>query len=335
MGNEKVSQMAPLTAAELAAEDLLLITDISAKESKKITTGDFLTYIETTGSFHTTNSDSASYVLGSNVNGTVKSSSYSLNSDTASFSLRSILSDTASYAKTASITLTCVINATTADTASFLLYSGVPNGTASYALGVGSVDYAKTSSVLLYVPGVSENTSSYAISSSRADSSVSSSFSITSSYSNTSSFSVNSLSSSHALSANTASHLLGYSNSVKAWCSISWSYGANYPEILSSFNIKPQIGDGVENNGGIKYLMVYPSPPYSVALFGVSFQTPLSSNKYSFVGAGSTFMDPILSPTIYGFTMSLDVGVSGWYTTPPASKLWYEPKGFDSFTIFG
>jgi hypothetical protein len=266
------------------------------------------------------------------VGGLVESSSYSI---TSSYSDIANSVNTASYALTASVTLACVTHTITADTASLLLYTGDYNGTASYSITSSLAINVKTASYLQYL-GVSNGTASFSISSSHSNLAVTSSFGITSSYSISASNSENSATSSYSLLGNTASYALTAPNSVKAWCSLSWSYGANYPEIISSFNIKPQLGNGIENGGGIQYITVFPSPPDTVALFGVRFQTPLSSSKYSFLGAGATYMDPIIaSPTIYGFTMSINVGISGWYTTPPASRLWYSPKGFDSFTIFG
>ena len=218
MASEKVSQMQSLPASSVEAGDLLLITDVSAKESKKITAADFLTYIESTGSFgqHSILADTASYILGTDVDGIVKSSSYSLNSDTSSYSFKSILADTASNASTASMTLMCVTHTITADTASFLNYSGFFNGTSSYSLLSNLSNFSNTASVLTYIPGVSKNTASYAISASTSILSVSSShsdtssYSISSSFSNTSSYSNYSANSFHALSssvADTASYI--------------------------------------------------------------------------------------------------------------------------------
>src|ERR1035437_2187386 len=160
MANEKVSQMTQLSAAEVASDDLLLITDISARESKRITTSDFLKYIESTGSFnvyHSSLADSASYVLGSNVNGIIKSSSYSLNSDTSSYSIKSILSDTSSYSKTASFALNTIGSGTTIITGSTYPI------TSSWS--IESI-LSKTSSFLQYVNGTSNGTASCALSSS-------------------------------------------------------------------------------------------------------------------------------------------------------------------------
>ena len=219
MANEKVSQMTALTAAELATADLFLITDVSAKESKKIAVGDVLTYIEATGSFHTTNADSASYVPGSGVDGSVASSSYASLALTSSYAIRAGLANTASNALTASVTLTCVTSTTTADTASFLLYQGFPNGTASFALTASKAVLSDTSSFLLYSSGINNGTASYSLTSSFTISSsiaTTASYAITSSYSVTSSLAVNSL---------TASFIPGTTYGVPAGTVI--TYAAN------------------------------------------------------------------------------------------------------------
>ncbi len=170
MANEKVSQMTSLTAAEVAGEDLFLITDMSARESKKISAADVLSYIETTGSFnayHALTADTASYIAGGNVDGPVVSASYSKTSSLSHLSTRALNADSASIAATASYVN---INGASVGTASFLnLNAGASNGTASYSLTSSFVNLAKTSSFLLFTPGLNNGTASYAISSSIAN----------------------------------------------------------------------------------------------------------------------------------------------------------------------
>jgi len=48
MANEKVSQMPSLSAAEASVNDLLMIVDTSALESKRISMGDVITFISAT-----------------------------------------------------------------------------------------------------------------------------------------------------------------------------------------------------------------------------------------------------------------------------------------------
>lgn len=170
MANEKVSQMISLPATELVGGDLLLITDVSARESKKLSVADLLLYVETTGSFnagHAVNADSASYlnVIGRNIN--VSSSTVSVTSSYSHFAERVLRADTASIADTASyVNLTGISEVATA---SFLkLLPGAQNGTASYAKTASFVNASKTSSFLLYTPGSNNGTASYSISGSFA-----------------------------------------------------------------------------------------------------------------------------------------------------------------------
>ena len=169
MANEKVSQMTSLTAAEVAGGDLFLITDMSAQESKKITASDMLLYIQTTGSFNAitaVNAETASHLLPIGRNITVTSSSYSETSSYSHLAGNVIHADTASFAYTASYVDLGSLSEVA--TASYLKYTGVPNGTASYSLTSSFVNLAKTSSFLLYTPGLNNGTSSYSISGSFA-----------------------------------------------------------------------------------------------------------------------------------------------------------------------
>jgi hypothetical protein len=159
MSNKRVSQLVELGASEVSGSDLLYIVDVSTGEGKKIQASSFSAYLGGSGSLnaiHAINADTASYVLGSNVAGTVTSASYALNSTsakTASFASSSVSS---SYALTASFALnanagstvsaswasasisssfaTNALNATNALSAAFLIYTGANNGTASYAM---------------------------------------------------------------------------------------------------------------------------------------------------------------------------------------------------------
>lgn len=131
-------------------------------------------------------SDTASYIQAKNVDGAVPSSSVSL---TASYVLYRYNNGTIENAKTASYcknaksasyvnytpgvdngTITFAISAARAgatDTASYLLYTGIPNGTASFALNILNPEI--TASYLRLVSGRVNGTASYAISSSRAE----------------------------------------------------------------------------------------------------------------------------------------------------------------------
>ena len=201
MTNEKVSQLVELTAGEIAAEDVFLVGDMSAHESKKTTAAQLLLFVETSGSFAAASAvlaATASYILGSGVSGAVATASYV---NTASYARRAGVADSvisASHAITASYVASSGVNV---DTASFLKYSGIPNGTASYALAAGTSNTANYASNLV---GIAGGTASYAMSGS---------FSISASWANTSSVAN---SASYALSARSASHALRADNALVA-----------------------------------------------------------------------------------------------------------------------
>ena len=164
--NKKVSQLVSLPAGQVQPEDLFLIIDTNAKESKNITAQDLSAWLNTSGSLyalHSINADTASYVLAANVIGVIVSSSYALSASTAlyaNFATNSFTSTTASYAKTASFLLSSVSNA---KSASYLIYTpGTPNGTASWANTSSVAIGTLTSSFLLYF-GRDNGTASYAM----------------------------------------------------------------------------------------------------------------------------------------------------------------------------
>jgi hypothetical protein len=333
MANEKVSQMTSLTATELVAGDFFMVVDTSARESKKISTGDILTYIEATGSFnayHASVSDTSSYVAGSNVNGSVVSSSYSFNSVSSSWAQQtqnSINSISASYVPSGAIS----------PTASFLLYSGVFNGSASYAISASTVNFAATSSKLLYIPGVTFNTASYALSSSNTLNSISSSYSLSSSYSISSSYSLSSsysISSSNAITANSSSFLVNSYNPVKAWAYVTWSIGVTIPQINYNYNIASMrwLGD-VDGGAGSRF-----------SQFGVQFSNPVSTNQYimlsnmalTFVYEPHTFLHPLYSSkSLSTFTMSIQTGISQDYFTTVSGAFPNDLYPWVSFQIIG
>ena len=172
MANKRVSELAPITAPQLDFADLLLLSDISAHESKKLQLGDLSNFLlldgRLTGSLLGTASYamncatasyasfiSASYAKTSSWAYNVNTASYALAALSASYSYSSSYCITASYALTSSVEL--VYSSAFADyarTASYLLLTpGLPNGTASYALTASyvlstqvSTSYAATAS---------------------------------------------------------------------------------------------------------------------------------------------------------------------------------------------
>lgn len=301
MPNEKVSQLTVLTANQLASEDVFLVGDLSAHESKQITSEQLLLYFESSGSFNAstaTVANTASYILGSNVDGIVDSSSYSLTAVSSSHALRANVAITASYFSSSVATFS---------TASYLLYTGGPNGTASYAVNsLNSVNATNTSN-LVYV-GVANGTASYSISGSYANTAgaASSSFrSLTSSYSATG---LSSSYSNKSTLADTASYtnLSSVFNPVKAWAQITWSVGPTIPLIHMQYNVSE-----------VRYISVTTAAPWSYYNFGVYFTTQLTNTTYSFIGnayAPPGTLDiayamciPEYTKYVEGFTMSVVV----------------------------
>ena len=158
--------MAQITVSEMVLEDLLLISDVNAHESKKLTLGDLSTFLLDegflTGSLHGTASyalfaATASYV-GPHSSSYAPTASWALNVATSSYTLTSVTASyaiTASYIATASYALVSLAQsvfsasfAGNAQTASFLAFDPTAptgNGTASYALTASFVALSQTS----------------------------------------------------------------------------------------------------------------------------------------------------------------------------------------------
>lgn len=187
MANKRVSELAPITTAELSSADLFLVSDVSAQESKRLTLSDLNSYILTggnlTGSFFGTASWAQNALTASFAN--VQTASYAL---TASFALNggtggsatsaswASQSLSASYARTASFV--SVANAATASfatsslfasSASFVIYTGGNNGTIANAINATTATTATTASFATTARSSSfATTASYSISSSFA-----------------------------------------------------------------------------------------------------------------------------------------------------------------------
>ena len=181
MANRRISELVQLTAAQLAADDLLLVADISAHESKKLQVSDLETFIlsaSNTGSFFGT-------------------SSWTYNAVNA---LNAPQPSTASYANTSSWAYNAITSSAALDALSAsYCHSGSYVVTASYAFfaeiqtifSSALSDFATTASYLLYVPGMANGTASFALTSSLTDTASLSYISLltdTSSFSYTSSY---------------------------------------------------------------------------------------------------------------------------------------------------
>lgn len=265
MANEKVSQMTSLSAGEIAPDDVFLVGDVSAHESKKMTADQLLLFVEASGSFpDPTLVDSASYATYA---ASALSSSFSSRTISGSHSLRSNFADTASYFSSSivvSISASFADKAHLSDSASFagtalnsvnasnLIYLGTPNGTASFAISCStaqSSSFARTSSFT-----------------------TSASFSITASSTVSSSFAQSSL------STITASYASDFNNPVKAWAMVTWSFGALYsqPSLYLQNNIESVVFVGTWNYSG--------TGNYTWINYGITFIKDLPSTNYILQG---------------------------------------------------
>jgi hypothetical protein len=190
MSNKRIIELAPLNPAHLADDDLFAVSDVSVPETKKITAEDFALWVANSASISIDSasySDTASFLIfrgmGVNSNGTASfsiSASWAALAYSASFVISASYAITSSYSLTASHVLNFNSGAFSFATASFLLYNGYPNGTASnaltssHALRAVSSSFAITSSFSMTIASASHAiTASYSITSSRASSSVS------------------------------------------------------------------------------------------------------------------------------------------------------------------
>jgi hypothetical protein len=202
VNNEKVSQLNPLTPTSVAADDLFFIADISNHESKKITTSDLLVYIGLSASFiatHAAIADTASYILGSGVQGNVSSASFSLSTISSSVAQIAYNAFTASFAlNTPSALIGSASWASSSLTASFV-------ATASF------VRNSQSASFLIFIPGNSNGTASYAPSASVSLFSTTASFSSVASTTTSSSFATK------AISSDTSSYVQTSQNGVLSY----------------------------------------------------------------------------------------------------------------------
>ena len=195
MSNKRVTELSPITPADIADNDLFLISDVSALESKKATVLTLTEYFQSAITSSATSSNAvlaktASYLLYQGIpNGTAsyaRTSSFSVFADATSYAetaIQAVDATSASYAKTSSLAVTASYALTSsvqlivssafsdqAKSASYLIYTGIPNGTASYSILANLSNTSKTSSFLQYT-GVPNGTSSNALNASFARSS--------------------------------------------------------------------------------------------------------------------------------------------------------------------
>jgi hypothetical protein len=193
MSNKRVSEFSAITAGDLKGGDLFLVSDLTNVESKKMTATELVSYMQAriTASFTSavsasfaSSSVSASHAVFSDTAGTVTgtvttasfaiTASYAINfNGTSSWASKAISS---SYAATSSLQLISTASyATNAKSASYLIYSGTPNGFAHSASLATNATYARTSSFLIGLDlsggfdGPAKGTASYALSAKNAN----------------------------------------------------------------------------------------------------------------------------------------------------------------------
>jgi len=268
MANEKVSQMPSLSAAEASVNDLLMIVDTSALESKRISMGDVITFISSTGSFTATtavSAQTASFVLGQNVFGQVQSASIAQTVVSASHANRA---DQAILATTASFALSTVVSnaGTTLFTGSTYPITASSTISASNAL-VSTFASSSNVALSLKYTGGNNGTASYSILSTNA---ITSSFTLSASnaiFANTASF---------VKSAQTASYLTTGIPLVRAyaWVTFSGVTGKfNTDTLYQSYNIS-----------SFTYTDTAVIGHLNADHFMVEFETPLNNSNYVFIG---------------------------------------------------
>lgn len=324
MANEKVSQMVSLTAGEVAGNDLFMIVDSSARESKKISVSDVITYFEATGSFsaHATLADTASYIQGANVAGSVNSASYAQNATSASHANNADNAITASFAlnggsgnsggttlftgSTYQITASAARSSSYAVTATFasssqvtsqLQYLGIPNGTASFAISASEA-----------VMTLSASYTAYAASASVAGSATT------------------------AFSAVSASNVWGGPNMNRAYAWVTWS------GITGKFNTTANTLYQSYNIASIEYDSSYTTGSFTLDYFIINFINPLSSTNYMYMGTANGFIYnnnsavtvllPYKDRTITGFSASIQMPTANIASFYASASLTFQVIGF-------
>jgi hypothetical protein len=259
----------------------------------------------------------ASYVLGSNVHGTVTTAATASTAVSSSYASNASNAISSSYALTASFLSAAASGSLSA---SFLVFSA-NNGSASYAVNANTAQNASQSAFLVF--GANNGTASFAMTASNVSTSsysLTSSVAVSSSWANSSSISISgsySVSSSAAL---TASYALAFNSPVKAWSMVTWSYGATFsqPQLYLSSNVS-----------AIRYLSTFTSGVWAWFQYGIDFTNALPSTNYILMGqafdpyANPNKADVVFHPiysnrTTTSCTMSLTID-----TTLTASSAWF------------
>lgn len=323
MANKRVSELAPIDASQLAYEDLLLLADVSAHESKKVELQELSNFL----------------LLYGNLTGSLLgTASYAIHAATASY----MPPQSASYAPTASwaINIATASYALAALSASYSL-SGSYVLTASYALtssvqfiySSAYADYARSASHLIYTPGFSNGTASYAITTSYA---FASDIQPTASYSYTSSWALNARTASHALwsdNSTTASYvasapMLTYDGTFNGTASYALVAGT-FANRRTDFGVFKAITQSVSSS----QLDLVVVAPADGALKNTSVEAVGTAQLR--ITAGSDY-----NGTVELFALDRDTGFSMSLDSTPISSVDWAPGGLDGylkipFTLLG
>jgi hypothetical protein len=282
MANKRLSDLTPILTSELASDDLLLVADISTKQSKKITTANLANYILSTGSytssvFNSINSETASYYSGTSLTTTnifATSTTSSAGTFQNIYVTNTIVgdltgnADTATNADTASYVDASNINGTVVSTTS--ISSSFASSSISSSISLTS-NTSISSSHLIYINGVNNGRVTNADTASIATTALSS---LTATLATTS---TSSISSSYAVSSSystISNKVIGYYN----------SYGP-YNQLGSFITQTSTLAMSTDTGGGIyNVVKINPMPGESGVLTNISvcgdITLPISNSVY-------------------------------------------------------
>lgn len=326
-GNKRVSQLVELTSAQMQPGDWLLIIDVTAKESKKIKASELSIFLNGTGST-AISALTASYILGSNVDGPVKSASFANSSSTSLYALTAGNVISASYSLTSSFALNAGTSAPSVSS-SFLIYTGSPNGTASYAVKALSSTISDASNFLNYFGG-NNGTASYAITTQNVNHATNAD---TASYVNTSLITVSTASYAHQSDltylsqfANSASYLIysgnnngtaSYAMAAKSFANIIVNYGVYQATTQSAY--KSQLDD-VDILWSTSTQARTPIEAIGTVIVPFTSSAPTIGTIYLSAIDRNTGVQTILDSTTVNFTMSPTMGAWGNFNSGSVSN---------------
>jgi len=355
--NKRVSELLSLAATDIQSNDVFFVTDTSQRESKQLEVGQLLLFVENSGSFpayKATLADTASYIDSSNIHGIVAVATISSQSISSSYAGTVISASHAIQSDTASYSAFCVTTMPSADTASFLKYTGTPNGTSSYSVKANSAD-SSTTTLNLFYSGLPNGTASYSMNGTSASYSIISSNSTSASHavsSDTSNYSISSGTSATAnfatfattagqstttINADTASYIALGTPSLRAFAMVTGSDASNKDTdtltIVTGCNISSVVSLGT--------LAIYSGSNHTQFCYGVTFLNPINTTNYIIVGnaweiagtngaeVGVVFLPQTHSMLNNRSTTSFTMSIQGtWDNTPN------EPWGMN-FQVIG